>query len=299
MLHKALLSTLAAASAAILVATAPAGAADDVAPTPCNGVFVSDKAGDQLADPAPAVNVVPLQRKAEDNLDVRDIFFNARPDAEGKMKLTANLSLTNLTKDVPDESQTGSVSYTVDFDTLDNGVSYVVARNDGGDISYWVGTYGETPFGPGTGLLEEVETTGSWVEGPMGVISIDLPAELATSSLKLENAFARVSLTNMEEEFYVGYNTADLAPDDGATSKKSYSFAECPAVVAPVEQAVEVAPVVPAVTTQAPAVQPAPVAAAPVAKKVSKRAACQKKARKIKNKRKRAKALKRCRRIKA
>src|SRR5688500_8825838 len=102
MLHKALLSTLAALGAAALVATGSANAADDVKPTPCNGIFVTDKAGDQTTDPVPALGIPAATTTGEESLDVREVFFTSKTSADGKPQMTAHMVISNLSKEMPE-----------------------------------------------------------------------------------------------------------------------------------------------------------------------------------------------------
>src|SRR5688500_12254190 len=118
--------------AALAALAVPIAAADaqDPKPVPCNGLLIKDSAGDQDVAPIGGGGAGgPLASKGPDNIDIRGLFFNLTPGADGKPVLTANVQITNLTKDVPPEAHEGEVRYLVDFATLGD-VAYLTAILD-------------------------------------------------------------------------------------------------------------------------------------------------------------------------
>jgi hypothetical protein len=282
-----------ALGAATLLGGSAAGAADTAVPEPCNGVAITDPVGDATIESVPGVGFPEPVARADADNDIKDIFLTASKGDDGKLAATVHMRVANVLHTPPAEAAMGVTHYYVDFTDVD-GIQDVRATNTKGTWTYEYEQAAELPGGL-PGPSEAVATTGSVVEGPNGIVSIDLPAALAKEGVKLDKLFGRITLTDDDTEFFVGYNTSDLAPDDGTSSTKSATVTACPAAEPSVEPTVPpvtappAAP--PATTTQAPSPPPAvrPVAA----KKVSKKAACRKKARKLKGA-KRKRALKRC-----
>jgi len=271
-----------------------ASAADDPStpPEPCNGITIKDATGDGLVDYFPVVTfAAPGVAREDPDDDIKEIFFTSRTGADGKPKTTVHMVVANVGGEPPAESPQGIVRYYIDFDDIGN-LDAVRATNDNGEWTYEYTQWTDTPAGEGTGPSEAVAGTGSVVTGKDGVVSIDLPAQIAAPGTKLEGLFGRITLTSDEEE-QIGYNTADLAPDNAGDGGKSYTVTECPAPAAAAP--VDTAPVVvaPAVVAATPA--PAKPAAKKAKKKLTKQA-CKKEARKLKGKR-RARALKKCAKI--
>ena len=283
-----------ALGAATLFGGSAGAAGETTTPAPCDGVTITDPLGDARADRLPGLTPPQQASRADADNDIKDIFFTTRAGADGKLKTTAHMVVANVV-DAPDESLQGIVRYVFDFATVEN-IPYARVTNAEGEWTFEYGHYPTTPAGEGTGLLEHIETTGAVVPGANGVVSLDLPEELSQPGVKLDKLFGRITLTGDEEEATAGYNSTDLAPDDGSASTKAYTVKECPAPPADpvVTTPVTTTPVTVTTTaTAAPAAPATTTVKTTTTKKFSKRA-CRKAAKKIKNKRKRAKALKRC-----
>jgi hypothetical protein len=280
----------AALGCATLLGAGSAGAADDPAsaPAPCNGVLVSDAAGDQLLFPTIAGGLTATASKGPDNTDIRKVFFN-RVDGV----LTANIQMTKLDKTYPSAAAPNNgVTWAVWFDVGDS-THYVKAVSDGMAITYKYGGYSVQD----TAVLAEAgDTTGGFFEGDNGIVSIVVPAALVPAGAKLDAVSGRISFKKKDAD---NSYSADRAPD-AAADDPSYTPVDCPKVEAtatPTPEATAVAPVQQPAVSQTPAAQqPAPAAPA-ATKATSKKKACKKKAKKIKNKHKRAKALKRCKKL--
>ena len=190
-----------------------AGAQDTAKPTPCTGeMLITDPVGDQ--DPGGP------------NQDITGVFFNFKGG-----KLTANIQFTNLTKELPEDSDAGAYWYVwyTDGETR----RFVKAVNaDGSTITY---AYGEVdPLGLGF-YLPGGDTTGQFFEGPDGIVQIDIPAEAGgAAGGKLTGIVATSdNITGLND--VIGINSSvDFAPDSGTSLEASspsvdYTATECPA----------------------------------------------------------------------
>jgi hypothetical protein len=310
------------ACAAILpaaLAAVPAGA-EDARPAPCAGVLIEDPAGDNTIGPLGTSPVTgsPFTSKGPESQDVRRVWFNTVGGVT-----TANIEITNLTKELPAEIRTGAISYLLDFD-LTEGISFVRAENNKGTISYHAATVTTVPGAGVSQVTGQKTLKGAFIEGPNGVVQIELPPELSKPGTVLKNVFTNVSIRT-DETNYVGY-VNETAPDDGATSKKEYAITECPtseptatptasATAEPTASATPQASATPSPTPQGgppqqtpsgtqPA-QPGPGSGQPATpaqptkgKAKRKQPTCQAKANRIKNKAKRKAALKKCKKVK-
>jgi hypothetical protein len=291
------------AGLAVMVAsgTQPAGA-EDAKPTPCNGMLLKDKAGDQTIAPVGGGSAsLPHGSKGPDNLDVRGLFFNYAPGADGKPVLTANIVIENLTATVPAEARSGQVRYLVDFGTMGD-VAYLTAVLKSSGWSFVYGESVDIPDPGGSAQLQEAATKGRVFEGPQGVIQIEMPPSAKVEpGTNMTGVITRVSAGN-EETLFV----SDQAPDGGTAAAVPYTVTPCPAAEPPAaDPQAPATPAPPATTTTLPATTPAhqnkpaeQSKSAPAKKKASKKAACQKKAKKVKNAKKRKAALKKCSKIK-
>ena len=286
-----LLMTLIAGLALAAFPAARAEAADDT--TPCAGITATDAKGDQAMYPAPFWPVTAPKSAGPENADVKRLWFNTRDGVT-----TAHIEIANLTKDVPAEAApNGALTWSVWF-KFDGLTYYVKAVSDGSAVKYKWGGYQYVVSGAGSFVLgENGDIKGSFQEGPNGVISLELPADLAAKpGSKLEGVSARVAFKKADGD--VAYNL-DRAPD-AAADDKTATLAECPAAdPAPVPSpVVDPPPAPPAPSPEAPAAAPAPAPAAPAAPASKptpkkKKATCASKVRKLKGKR-RAKAMKVC-----
>ena len=139
--------------------------------------------------------------------------------------LTANIEITNLTKDYPAESRpnnavTWAVWFTHGPDAL---IHYVKAVSNGTAITYKYGGYTVED----TAVLGEMgDTTGSFFEGPDGIVSIVVPAALVAPGESLTKVSARISFKKTDAD---NSYTADRAPD-AAADDPGYTQVDCPAV---------------------------------------------------------------------
>ena len=166
--------------AAVLLAgfcqAAPRAAAQAAAaPTPgCDPVLFTDPEGDQR------VNVVPISggpasfetpAPAKPNVDIRSGWINHTVDAAGVHTVTANIQVSNLTKEY--EEGATSLIYNFEWKDAENVTHYAQANVSDAETLYSYGTAGAD------GYTEEDTTKGALYEGAMGVVSIVLPKAIA------------------------------------------------------------------------------------------------------------------------
>jgi hypothetical protein len=191
-----------------------AGAQDAVKPTPCGGeMLITDPAGDPATD-------TPYQ-------DIKGVFLNFKGG-----KLTANLQIANLSKELPFilDSQGGAYWYV--FYTDGDTRRFVKAVNaDGESITYAHGT-----LDPDSGVFTTVgDTTGQFIEGADGVISIEIPAAAGGAADKTLAGVMATADDILGLDDFIGLNqNVDVAPDgasvtDGSGGGVPYTVAECPA----------------------------------------------------------------------
>jgi hypothetical protein len=252
-------------------------------------MLLKDTDGDQDIAPIGGGSAgLPHGTKGPDNMDVRGLFFNFAPGADGKPVLTANIVIENLTKTVPAEARAGEVRYLVDFGTQGD-VAYLTAKLTSSGWSFIYGAVTDIPDPGGTVQILEAEAKGRVFEGPQGVIQIEMPASAKVEAgTKMTGVITRVSAGDAEVIF-----VSDQAPDGGVDAAVPYTVTACPAPAPPAEAPAVQAPATPVTPAQP---QPAnkPSEQNKSAKKSSKKAACQKKAKKVKNAKKRKAALKKC-----
>jgi hypothetical protein len=210
------------ASLALLAVSTAFAAAGDPAPTPCNGMFVKDPAGDQIIGPVTGgfpLGGTPATSKGPDNLDIKGLFFNTVNGVT-----TANIQITNLDQSVPMEFLQGKFSYIVDFDDVGD-IAWVRAEVSADAVTYHM-VKRQTVGVVGANIGNE-DITGKFFPGPDGIVQIDLPPATFKPGLKLANVYAYTS-QRTNDNFQVGYIN-DSAPDTGATAAKNYTITECPA----------------------------------------------------------------------
>ena len=133
--------------------------------------------GQDAAKPQPGCAGVNSDKKGDAeyaNLDITGFWFKT----EGS-KVTANIRLDNLDKTTPLEA-TG-VNWYVLWNQGDS-QKFVQAQMEipANEVTYSAGTVAVT--GNTTQRTREVDTVGQFIEGPDGVISIEIPAEYAGAS---------------------------------------------------------------------------------------------------------------------
>lgn len=208
-------------AAALAVPIAGAGA-QDPKPTPCNGILIKDGKGDQDVAPVGGGGAdLPHSSVGPDNIDVRGLFFNLAPGADGKPVLTANIQIENLTKDVPPEAREGQVRYLVDFATQGD-ITSVTAILTSSGFRFIATKPGPTPL---AATNTEVETKGKAFEGKDGVLQIEIPESSGIKDgTEMTGVITRVSLGGPTVIF-----VSDQAPDGGTADAVSFKMKACPA----------------------------------------------------------------------
>lgn len=227
---------LLAALLALPVAFAGPAAA---APAPCNGMFATDPAGDSEYD---ANGTLPGGgTPGNPNQDITGLFFNYAPGADGKPVLTMNTQLANLDKTLPASDGLGASggNWYYGYYKLGDEVRFVRAANqDGAEISYAYG-YIEPDLGV---FITEGDTTGSFDEGPNGVVSVVIP-EAAGGKVgdKLTGFVATVDTIEGQDDFFginhqADWTTLAEGEEDPSLSDPNgldYTVTACPAGAAP------------------------------------------------------------------
>jgi hypothetical protein len=220
-------------TAAIAVAAgAPAGAADAAKPTPCNGVFAVDPAGDAEYDAngTPPGGATPGQP----NMDITSFFLNHKAGADGKPVLTANIVLKNLDMTQPEGQGFGTTGglYYYAYWTYNDEVRFVKAYPDGDQLVYGFGT-----VDPDSGVYTtDGETKGAAFMGPDGIVQIDIPEEAGGKvGEKLGGLLATTETIEGQDDFFGINHHADWTPtadgDDASISSpngKDYTVEACP-----------------------------------------------------------------------
>ena len=223
-------------AAGIAVGTAPAGAADP-APTPCNGIFQADPKGDGVYNPVGSADFLGTQdEQAPPQLDVTNVFLNYKAGADGKKALTVNIQLDNLTKETMTGPGGSGGNWYYSYFRFDERTRYVRAANQSGDeITYAYGYVMDSDDGdPESGVyVEEGDTTGTFTEGPGGVVSIVIPEAIGGKPGATLEALAGTAETIEGRDDFAGFNhQTDTAPDEYSVSKPegpTYKVVECPA----------------------------------------------------------------------
>ena len=192
----------------------PAGAQDATKPTPCTGeMLITDPVGDQ--DPGGP------------NQDIKGVFLNYKDG-----HLTVNLQITNLTKELPPTGDSQGGAYWYLFYTDGDTRRFVKAVNaDGSTITYAYGSLEPTTgvFFPGG------DTTGQFIEGPDGIVSIEIPAEAGGEAGKALTGLVATADDIIGLNDLIGLNSnVDVAPDgasvvDGSDGGANYTVTPCPA----------------------------------------------------------------------
>jgi hypothetical protein len=202
------------AAVACAVVAAPIGAQQPAKPAPCNGMFVSDPAGDQkyyvLGNQTPAAG--------PENGDQLGLFMNRTGS-----KTQAAMVIANLSKKIPEGSD--SIVYRIFYDLGD--VTHYL------EASIFVIAPEEVRFSYGrltTTLTEDGETPGKFVEGEQGVIQWDVPAAAGgKSGDKWDNVYSFASFGRGAI-----VTPSDYAPDSGSTGEgPTWSGAQCPSAGSP------------------------------------------------------------------
>lgn len=204
-----------------LAAVGPATAgAQGTAPTPgCAGILFEDPAGDQRINVLPFSGTPPTPAPAKDNVDIRAGWIDFAFDAAGKATVTANLQVTNLTK----ERESGAFGVIYNFQWVDDEGSnrFAQALIDDAGVAYSFGTAGTD------GYTTEGSTKGKIFEGPNGVISIDLPKAIAPQGKTLSATNA--SAANV----YGSASAVYFFPTNDEAEGKDYKVGPCPGAGGP------------------------------------------------------------------
>jgi hypothetical protein len=195
-----------------------AGAQDAAKPTPCTGeMLITDPAGDQSP--------------GGPNQDIKGVFLNFKDG-----KLTANLQITNLSKELPSTFDSQGGAYWYVFYTDGDTRRFVKAVNaDGATIEYAQGT-----LDPLTGVFTTGgDTSGQFIEGPDGIISIEIPAEAGGAAGKTLAGVMATADDILGLDDFIGLNqNVDVAPDDASVVDGSgggvpYTVTACPTTPVP------------------------------------------------------------------
>ena len=178
-------------------ALALAPAAHAQAPVPCTPV-TADPAGDQSYGLAGNQSGIP----AAETVDVTGLYFHRAAGG----KTTANAVISNLSKTVPPESQ--GLVYRFFFTAAGTEYWAEVDVETDGAITYSYGHFDTT-------LVSDGESSGQFIEGPNGVVSIEIPATHGgKSGVKFSEAYL---LTAYSMGAFI--SSTDFAPDgDGRVS---------------------------------------------------------------------------------
>jgi hypothetical protein len=214
----------------------PAGAADP-APAPCNGLHQTDAADDGVYNPAGTADLLGLaDEQAPEQLEVLNTFVNSKGG-----QVTFNITLKNLTRDVPQGVGSTGGNWYYGYWLYQDRIRFVRAANTGsGDITYKYGyvtsenaAYGGDDLG---GVYQsEGDTTGTFTEGPNGVVSIVIPPVIGGKNGETLKSLAGSAETIEGQDDFAGFNhQADIAPDEYSISDptedaKSATVTECPA----------------------------------------------------------------------
>jgi hypothetical protein len=193
---------------------APATAQNAAAPTPgCDGLLFEDPAGDQRVNAIPLGGSPPTPAPAKDNVDIRAGWINHTTDAAGKVTVTANIQVTNLTK----ETEEGAFALIYNFQwTDDEGANkYAQAQVEESGTAFSYGTSGTE------GYTTDGSTTGKLHEGANGVISIVLPKGVAPAGKTLSETNANAA------NVYGNPGATYFFPENDAATGKNYRVAPC------------------------------------------------------------------------
>lgn len=213
------LAGVALAAAAALAGTAPAALAKDaesVKPAACGTPPVLDPTGDAsygtAPPPYPGATVQGNEvnppdpagyQKTAPNMDLREVFFTYAPGADGTKELRANFVVENLSKAEPEIEYDGTLTWSLDFTYgADETEYYVDVQLVDGEYKYTFGAYdysltaeavaGSFVDGP---VLQEVD--GQAFEGPMGVLSVEVPTD------KVDGFAADTPITALDADVHI------------------------------------------------------------------------------------------------
>ena len=249
---------VALAAAAALAGTAPAALAEDAAtqsvkPTACGTPPVLDPAGDAgygtAPPPYPGATVQGNEinppdpagyQKTSPNMDLREVFFTYAAGADGKKQLRANFVVENLSKTAPDIEYDGTLTWSLDFTYGEDETEYYVdVQLVDGEYKYTFGNYDYTltpqavaaAFVDGP-VLHEVD--GQAFEGPMGVLSVEVPTD------KIAGFAADTPITALEADVLITNPTytTDITSvywsvDSGDEGELEWTVADCGPVAQP------------------------------------------------------------------
>ena len=239
MTRACVLALLLALTGTVAVTTG-AGAAG---PAPCQGLFVEDAPND-VAD---ADGNVAGTQKGQPNEEIEALYFTVRGGVT-----TAHIQIANLDKKLGSgyASGDGGIYYYVYFSHGGN-TQFVKAVNaDGATITYGYGRV----YNPGV-FVTDGETKGAFAEGPHGVVSIEIPADIGGKPGEtLGGAYASVDTIEGKDDVQGFNRTMDAtveSPNPVEPNGTDYKVTECPAGTS------GPAPVVPGPSPQSSAPPPA------------------------------------------
>ena len=204
-----------------------AGAVDSTSPSPCGELVLEDPAGDQSFDPS-GLDLPQASTKTRDNTDLTAVFFNFRPDKDGKPVVTANLRVTKLDKTVPSKQDAqGGIYYYAAWKFGGKTVFVKAANADGTTITYGFGNIDAQG-----NYTTEGATKGAFFEGPNGVVQIDVPAALGgTEGATLGKVVAAIDYIQGANDQAGLNNHVDRAPGNASfinPNGQDYTATPCP-----------------------------------------------------------------------
>ena len=197
--------------------------AQSAAPAPCPGdTVLSDPKGDAQYAKLYAVGT-DLDPAAPDSYDVRSVFLTYGAGADGKKLLRAHLVVENLDGTEIVEPWSRQIRYSVEINA---GGTYVrpTAISDDGQLTYMYYSDRVAPPAGNPRYLTETATTGSAVTGPMGTLTIDIPAD-ALPDYKPGAEIEANGYSWAHTGTNVGGTLVDYAPDDRAFMP--FTVSEC------------------------------------------------------------------------
>ena len=215
------------AAVGLISAAALAGSAGAAPPAPCGGKpLATDKAGDQVLNP---LNVTSTGgKKGPENSDATAFWLAT----EGAVT-TANIQIANMSKTAPPPSDSqGGLYYYTGF-SVDGAIRYVYAHLTTTGVTYGFGT-----FDPANGTyLDDGDTKGSFTEGANGVVTVEIPADIAKAGAKLTSISVMIDgITGGPDHVSGLNNNIDAVPDAsgsiGDPTKFAYTVGPCAAAPA-------------------------------------------------------------------
>lgn len=210
---------------ALVGAFAVSGDAGAAGPEPCQGLLVED-APDDVAD---ADGNAGGTQKAQANEEIEALYFTVRGGVT-----TAHIRIANLDKKLGSGYTLGDggIYYYLYFGHGGNTQFVKAVNGDGSTINYQYGRI----YTPGV-FVTDGDTKGAFAEGPHGVVSIEIPADIGGKPGEtLAGAYASVDTIEGKDDFQGFNRTMDASvesPNPTAPNGTDFNVTECPAGSAP------------------------------------------------------------------